>query len=83
MLWHYYGLEFTEQFAQLFGNYYIGEHPTPKANNYAILYLEFSRIDTTTRESTFEGFLGNVVSGVHRFLNTYTTLSKSDKKTNT
>ncbi len=80
MLRHYYGIEFTEQFAQLFGNYYIGQHPTPKANSYAVLYLEFSRIDTTTRESTFEGFLGNVVSGVHRFLDTYTTLSKSDKK---
>ncbi|RKZ75771.1 MAG: AAA family ATPase, partial [Gammaproteobacteria bacterium] len=80
ILRHYYGIEFTEQFAQLFGNYYIGQHPTPKANSYAVLYLEFSRIDTTTRESTFEGFLRNVVSGVHRFLETYTTLSKSDIK---
>ncbi|MCK5522292.1 MAG: AAA family ATPase [Thiomargarita sp.] len=80
MLWHYYGLEFAEQFAPLFGHCYIGEHPTPKANSYAVLYFEFSRIDTTTRESTFEGFLRNVVSGVHRFLETYTTLSKNDKK---
>jgi len=80
ILRHYYGIEFTEQFAQLFGNYYIGQHPTPKANSYAVLYLEFSRIDTTTRQSTFEGFLRNVSSGVHRFLETYTTFSKSDKK---
>ena len=80
MLWHYYGLEFTEQFAQLFGNYYIGEHPTPEANSYAVLYLEFSRIDTTTRESTFEGFLSNVRWAVKDFLNRYTQLKLSEQK---
>ena len=80
MLWHYYGLEFTEQFAQLFGDYYIGQHLTPKVNSYAVLHLEFSRINTTTKESTFEGFLRNVVSGVHHFLETYTNFSTNEKK---
>jgi hypothetical protein len=35
-LWYYYGLEFAEKFSTLFGNYYIGQHPTPKANSYAM-----------------------------------------------
>ena len=79
MLWHYYGLEFADKFSQLFGQYYIGKNPTPKANTYAILYLEFSRIDTATKESTFKGFLRNVHQGVYRFLETYTTFSKEKK----
>jgi len=79
MLWHYYGLEFADKFSQLFGQYYIGQNPTPKANNYAILYLEFSRIDTSTKESTFKGFLRNVHQGMYRFLETYTTFSKEKK----
>jgi hypothetical protein len=80
MLWHYYGLEFTEQFAQLFGHCYIGQRPTQKANSYAVLYLEFSRIDTTTRESTFQGFLSNVRWAVKDFLVRYTQLNSSEKK---
>jgi len=81
-LWHYYGLEFTEQFSQLFGKYYIGQHPTPKANSYAILYFEFSRIDTTSKESTFEGFLSNVRWGAKYFLDRYTQLLEpSEQKT--
>jgi len=80
ILSHYYGLEFVDQFSQLFGQYYIGQHPTPKANSYAVLRFEFSRIDTTSRESTFEGFLGNVLTGVHKFLETYTTFSKNEKE---
>jgi len=80
MLWHYYGLEFKDKFSKLFGQYEIGKNPTPKANTYAVLYFEFSRIDTSTKESTFEGFLRNVHQGVYRFLETYTTFSKTEKE---
>jgi uncharacterized protein YjgD (DUF1641 family) len=79
MLRYYYGLECADQFSELFGKYYIGKNPTPKANSFAILYFEFSRIDTTTTKTTFEGFLRNVHQGVHLFLETYTTFSKTDK----
>ena len=80
ILWHYYGLEFVDQFSQLFGQYYIGQHPTPKANSYAVLHFEFSRIDTTIKESTFEGFLSNVRWGVKDFLARYTQLEASEEK---
>jgi hypothetical protein len=36
ILWYYYGLEFADKFSTLFGKYYIGQHPTPKANSYAM-----------------------------------------------
>ncbi|MEN8218072.1 MAG: AAA family ATPase [Pseudomonadota bacterium] len=80
MLRYYYGLEFADQFYELFGKYYIGKNPTPKANSFAILYFEFSRIDTSTTKTTFEGFLSNVREGVSRFLKTYTDLSQVLKK---
>jgi hypothetical protein len=41
--------------------------------------FEFSRIDTTTAESTFEGFLSNVRLGVKGFLERYTQLEKGEK----
>jgi len=79
MLRYYYGIEFADQFPELFSKYYIGQNPTPKANSFAILYFEFSRIDTTSTKTTFEGFLRNVHQGVYRFLETYTTFSKTEK----
>lgn len=80
MLWHYYGLEFSDQFSQLFGKYYIGKNPTPKANSYAVLYFEFSSIDTRSKETTFEGFLSNVRWGVEDFLDRYTEFDAAKKE---
>ena len=80
MLKYYYGLEFEDKFEDLFGKYYIGKNPTPKANRFAILYFEFSRIETSTPEKTFAGFLSNVREGVSRFLRTYTDLNTELKK---
>ncbi|MCB0126574.1 MAG: AAA family ATPase, partial [Caldilineaceae bacterium] len=71
MLQCYYGLEYAEDFAELFGKYAIGQQPTPKANRYLVLKLDFSQINTRTPESTFNGFLENVKQGVSLFLGTY------------
>jgi Predicted AAA-ATPase/PD-(D/E)XK nuclease superfamily len=67
----YYGLEFAADFAELFGAYTIGQNPTPLANRYLVLRMEFSRINTQTRESTFQGFLENVKQGISNFLSSY------------
>jgi Predicted AAA-ATPase len=67
-LHHYYGLEHKNDFQKLFGKLYIGQHPTDSANKYMVLKFEFSRIDTATHESTYEGFLKNVISGARTFL---------------
>ncbi|MDX1908339.1 MAG: AAA family ATPase [Bacteroidia bacterium] len=70
-LHHYYGIEFKEIFEQLFGHLYIGQHPTPLANTYLVLRFEFSRIDTATHESTYQGFLTNVLWGARNFIAAY------------
>lgn len=71
MLQCYYGLEFAAQFADLFGRFTIGQQPTPMANRYLVLKLDFSHINTQTRESTFTGFLENVKDGISNFLTAY------------
>jgi len=71
MLQCYYGLEYAEQFAEIFGSYAIGQTPTPLANRYLVLKLDFSRINTQTSESTYRGFLNNVKFGIKDFLTVY------------
>jgi len=68
---YYYGIEHQDQFDQWFGKTYIGQNKTPEANQYYILRFDFSRIDTTSRENTFKGFLYNVRQGVRDFLARY------------
>jgi hypothetical protein len=70
-LHHYYGLEHKESFQGIFNNLYIGQYPTKSANNYLVLRFEFSGINTATHESTYQGFLTNVLYGVRGFLSAY------------
>ncbi len=71
MLQCYYGLEFADQFIHLFGRFAIGQQPTPMANRYLVLKLDFSHINTQSRESTFTGFLENVKDGISNFWAAY------------
>ncbi len=71
MLHHYYGLEHRADFQTLFGDLYIGKQPTKRANNYLVLSFEFSRIDTSSHESTYAGFMVNVIEGARTFLYAY------------
>jgi Predicted AAA-ATPase/PD-(D/E)XK nuclease superfamily len=81
-LHHYYGLEHKKDFEKLFGKLYIGQQPTALANSYMVLRFDFSRIDTATHESTYQGFLTNVISGARTFLGAYKTFfSVEDKRT--
>jgi len=47
MLKHYYDINRAEQFEKLFGELYIGQHPTEERNSYLIIDLNFSVIDGT------------------------------------
>ncbi len=67
----YYGVEYRDNFEELFGAYTIGQQPTALANQYLVLKLDFSHINTQTPESTFQGFLSNVRFGVIDFVDTY------------
>ena len=44
MLQHYYDIEAKDKFDALFGDLYIGKHPTSDRNSYLVLYLNFSGI---------------------------------------
>jgi hypothetical protein len=80
-LHHYYGLEYKNDFENLFGQLYIGKAPTQLANSYLVLRFEFSRIDTANHESTYQGFLTNVILGARRFLAAYRQFfSEADKQ---
>ena len=79
-LHHYYGVEHKAAFQNLFGALYIGRHPTEYANSYMVLHFEFSRIDTATRESTYQGFLTNVILSVQTFLGVYSSLFSDEDK---
>ncbi|MEM1124697.1 MAG: AAA family ATPase, partial [Bacteroidota bacterium] len=68
---YYYGLEHQDKFSTLFGNYYIGQHPTPLANSYFVLVFDFSRIRTDKPEHTYKDFTRNTKSAVLRFLGDY------------
>ena len=71
VLQYYYGYEYRHRFQELFGRFYIGQNPTPRANSFLVLSFEFSRIDTATPESTYKGFLTNVKTAARRFVKNY------------
>lgn len=71
VLEYYYDQRQAEQFHALFGDLEIGNQPTPKANQYLVLALDFSGIDTSTFESVSRGFWIQVKTGLERCMNAY------------
>ena len=45
MLHHYYDINAADKFERLYGDLYIGKHPTPNRNKYLIIYLNFAVIN--------------------------------------
>jgi hypothetical protein len=68
LLEYYYDIGQKSKFDKIFGTYYLGKHPTPLANSYRVLKFDFSGIDTTTKESSFSGFVNNIKSSLSTFL---------------
>ncbi|MDR3252828.1 MAG: ATP-binding protein [Tannerella sp.] len=68
---YYYDLREMENFDKLFGGLYIGKHPTPEHNSYAVMQFDFSGVDTTSEEGFVKSFSGNVQDTVIDFLLTY------------
>ncbi|MDR3253013.1 MAG: AAA family ATPase [Tannerella sp.] len=64
MLSHYYDFGMADKFERLFGDLYIGKHPTPNKNNYVVLDLDFSGLDTTSEERFRESFAGRIEGAV-------------------
>jgi hypothetical protein len=70
-LMYYYDLNEAENFDRLFGNLYIGKHPTPERNSYAILRFDFSGLDTSSERGFVESFSCSVQDTVRQFFRVY------------
>jgi hypothetical protein len=68
---YYYDLNEAANFEQLFGDLYIGKHPTPERNSYAVLKFDFSGLDTSGEKEFVKSFSQNVENTVSHFINTY------------
>ena len=67
----YYNIKYKDDFERLFGPFYIGRKPTKMANRYLILRLDFSQIETSSFEKTYDGFTANVRFGAENFYGRY------------
>ena len=59
MMRAYYDKSMAGEFDTLFGDLWIGRHPTPLRNSYQVLYLDFSRVggDVSSLERDFNGYI--------------------------
>ena len=55
MLYCYYDVRYADKFDELFGNQYIGKHPTSEQGKYLVLYFNFSAV-CGTGEALEENF---------------------------
>lgn len=65
MLGHYYDINEKDKFEEIFGELYIGKHPTPDRNKYLVLTLNFSSVasDMDRLEETFNTYCKIVMDG--------------------
>ena len=68
---NYYDFKKADKFEKLYGNTYIGKHPTKLKNSYHILKFNFSGIDTENEETTIKGFKKEVASSINVFVKKY------------
>ncbi|WP_158648279.1 AAA family ATPase, partial [Candidatus Symbiothrix dinenymphae] len=68
---HYYDVNKAKNFETLFGELYIGKHPTPKKSAYAVLKFDFSGINTTGEDGFRFSFSDNIQDAVCYFLDAY------------
>ncbi|WP_106830836.1 ATP-binding protein [Parabacteroides pacaensis] len=65
MLAMYYDVQYANQFEELFGNLYIGQHPTPWHNKFLVLHFNFSEVssDVNRVEQSFNEYCSMVLRG--------------------
>lgn len=65
MLGQYYDINKKDKFEEIFGQLYIGKHPTPYRNKYLVLILNFSSIVSNMNglEETFNSYCKIVMNG--------------------
>ncbi|MBQ7512749.1 MAG: AAA family ATPase [Prevotella sp.] len=65
MLKCYYDINEKDRFDEYFGQLWIGSHPTPYCNRYAVLHLDFSQVTGTINElkANFDDYCGIKLDG--------------------
>ncbi len=71
MLGSYYGLEFKNRFRKLFKDLYIGKNPTPNANSYHVLKLDFSNMNINAANDIQKQYLSIIKLGIKDFFRRY------------
>jgi hypothetical protein len=71
---HYYDICYAGEFDHLFGDLYIGKHPTPQKNSLVVLSLDFSGLETSNEGLFKESFRKNVLNRMIAFLYRHETL---------
>lgn len=72
MLYSYYDCTQSHKFQSLFGNLWIGQHPTPLQGKYQVLFLDFSQItgNIDKLETKFNSYLSiNLDAFVRQYSN--------------
>jgi len=77
MLKSYYDISEKGRFDEYFGRLWIGSHPTPYRNRYAVLHLDFSQV-TGTIDSLEENFYGYCNYALNTFADKYQQLFGAD-----
>ena len=78
MMRAYYDKSMTGQFDKLFGDLWVGQHPTPLKNRYQVLYLDFSRAGSNL-ERLEENFNTYCCQCLDDFIDTYRADYPADK----
>jgi hypothetical protein len=74
MLGHYYDINSAKNFDKLFGDLYIGKHPTPLRNSYLVMKFNFSGMDTSAPEKFTFDFNRKIINTVLNFFTDYRNL---------
>ncbi len=77
MLENYYDMNRREKFDALFGDLWIGQHPTEQRNSYAVMRLDFSCVSSNLDECE-ESFNINCYTAISNFCALYKSLLPSD-----
>jgi len=71
MLQHYYDIDESHNFDKFFKDLYIGKNPTPLKNSYLVMQLDFSGLNTDTKEALQKSFIDSVRTELIGFLKKY------------
>ena len=77
VLEHYYDIRFKTRFEELFGDLYIGQNPTPKANTYFVMNFNFSGLDSSDVESFKISFTEKIRNNIEMFFSLHRAIFKN------